>query len=255
MHVAHPPSSGSLRPLLLVAALCASRTASAQEARFQDPDGPLPAPAAVFAKHAAAYGDLKGHTALLVSGTITGAGVASGSRFERYTDSSSRYLHRTLYGNTEVAVEGWTGSAAFRITRGARVSLTRGQVAVVRERGLAFGGNHPRAVQATATATEWSDFFKCLCVKLWIKLAPGDARSELYDPQSGELKGIVRNGMDADGKREDRLVVFLSYREFEGVRVPVDILEAVGKSEWRLTVDEVRWDPPVPARLVQRGRR
>ncbi len=247
--------SRSRRRSLLLLALCAPKLLSAQEDRFQDPDGPLPTAAAVLAKHSANYGDLKGRSALLYSGTITGTGVAAGTRFERYVDTAGKYLQRTLAGTTEVTAEGWTGSAAFRIARGAKMSVSRAQGAALRERGLAFGGIHSPSVEASAKATEWSDFFKCVCVKLWIKLAPGNARSELYDPQSGQLKGIVRNGTDADGRKEDRLVVFIAYREFEGIKVPVDILETDGKSEWRLTVDQVLWNPPTPARLTAGGAR
>lgn len=236
--------------LLSLAVMLLPVHARAQEARFVDPDGPPPPASALLAKHAVAFGDLKGRTAVSMTGTITGTGVAPGTRFERYLDNTGRYFHQTLSGATPVTAEGWTGKVAFRTRKGVAVPLTRAHTAAIREHGVAFGGMHSAAVQATAVSTEWSDFFKCTCVKVRLTLAPGDSRTELYDPQSGQLKGLVRNGLDADGKKEDKLVVFIRYQEFDGVKVPVDILEADGKIEWRLKVDGVRWNSPVPMPLT-----
>ncbi|HYW30065.1 MAG TPA: hypothetical protein VE869_01065 [Gemmatimonas sp.] len=220
----------------------------AQERQVHEPTGPLPSAAHVFAAHAAAVGPLEGRTSLLLRGTITGAGVPDGSRFERYLDRAGRYLHVIRSGTTIVSAEGWSGDTAFRIVNGQRLRMTPGTVAAIREHAIAFAGVHPSVIAAGATTIEWSDFNDRWHAKVLVTLRPGDARHELYDLETGLLAASIRDrGTDADGRKYARMFVWKTYRAFDGAKIPTVITELDGKSEWRMRVDSVQWNAPAPA--------
>ncbi len=188
---------------------------------------PLPDAADVIARSDALLGNMRGRTSVVLTGTIVAGDLPAGTRFERYLERSGRVLHRNI---------------------GLNASVTGSRIADVAAEDVVFNTYHRTSAAQGAVTREWSDFFGCTCVKVQLSLPLEGVRYEYYDASSGLLTGIVREG---DGTRQlhTHLVVMRKYRLFDGVNVPTDILEADGDSQWRLSVESVRWNAPVPAGL------
>lgn len=232
--------SGARQLLALAAACLVAPTATAQS----QSDTAIPSAQAVVDRHVAAIGGVAAvqrHRSLLRVGTleVPSMGITGTYRLERVKPDGFRLA--VEMASVGGRVSAFDGTTAWDEERGQRTVLT-GAKATDRRRAADFLAdlrlNRVEEYRGAVQRVEWQG---TACWRLEARTAAGDTRVDFYSVATGLYHGSEETVQSVMGPML-RASVVVAYGTFDGVRLPVEIVQRLPQFDTIIKITETTWD-------------
>ncbi len=227
--------------MILAASLLAASSLPAQSPAPATP----PSAQEIVARHAAAMGGaaaFERHSSLVRTGTleIPAMGITGTYRLERARPATFRLaIDMATVGGRVSAFDGTIG---WDEERGQRTELSGAKLDDRRRAADFLADLRLNRVAEYVAPAERVDWQGCACWRLRARTATGDDRLDFYSIESGLYHGSEETVQSVVGAIQRQTFV-KAWGTFDGVKLPVELMQRLPQFDTITRITETRWDP------------
>jgi tetratricopeptide (TPR) repeat protein/outer membrane lipoprotein-sorting protein len=229
-------------------------TTAIRDGRTIEKSGSLPSVDEILARYVEAMGGekaIKAATTRVVKGTVDVAGLSRGGRFETYKQAPNKFysvMEAHPFGIVKNGVNdrlSWTLNNSTLITFGNAADIARFTHAVDMFAPIDFKSDYAKVSLAGTSQIGYRDVYV-------LELQPATGATERLYLDAKAYLPVRMNRVDTNGKVSTQVEIYLDdWRAVDGIQFPFSISLSRPKWSMSFTVNEIRHNVPIDAKLFE----